>query len=94
MNGGGYNVFRFSRALGKTPPYAFQVKREEFDELLFRHAASLGVDARQGIRVRSVEFSSDGVTAQAETESGDKFARPRSLSRRCDAGATRSSAAR
>lgn len=74
MNGGGYNVFRFSRALGNTPPYAFQVKREEFDELLFRHAASLGVDARQGIRVRSVELSSGGVTAQAESESGDKFA--------------------
>ena len=57
-----------------TPPYAFQVKREEFDELLFRHAASLGVDARQGVRVRSVEFSADGVVAQAETESGEKLA--------------------
>jgi flavin-dependent dehydrogenase len=70
MDGGGYNVFRFSRALGKTPPYAFQVKREEFDELLFRHAASLGVDARQGVRVRSAEFSPIGVVAHAETESG------------------------
>jgi flavin-dependent dehydrogenase len=74
MNGGGYNVFRFSRALGKTPPFAFQVKREEFDELLFRHAALQGVDARQGVRVRSVEFSTDGVTAQAESKSGEKLA--------------------
>ena len=74
MNDGGYNVFRFSRALGKTPPYAFQVKREEFDQLLFRHAASLGVDAREGARVRSVEFSAEGVTAQADAETGGKFA--------------------
>ena len=74
MDGGGYNVFRFSRALGKTPPYAFQVKREEFDQLLFRHAASLGADARQGVRVRNVEFSPDGVTAQADSESGERLA--------------------
>jgi flavin-dependent dehydrogenase len=71
MNGGGYNVFRFSRALGKTPPFAFQVKREEFDELLFQHAGSQGADARQGVRVRSVEFSPLGVTAQAESDSGE-----------------------
>ncbi len=71
---GGYNVFRFSRALGETPPYAFQVKREEFDELLFRHAGALGAEARQGVRVHSVDFSRDGVTAQAESESGEKLA--------------------
>jgi flavin-dependent dehydrogenase len=70
MNGGGYNVFRFSRALGSTPPYAFQVKREEFDELLFRHASTLGVDARQGVRVRTVDIAADGVTARAESEQG------------------------
>jgi flavin-dependent dehydrogenase len=74
MNGGGYNVFRFSRALGKTPPYAFQVKREEFDDLLFAHAASLGADARQGVRVRDVELSPGGVWAQAELASGGNFA--------------------
>lgn len=73
MNGGGYNVFRFSRALGKTPPFAFQVKREEFDELLFRHAAFLGVDARQGVRVRSVDITPDGVTAQADSGPDEKL---------------------
>jgi flavin-dependent dehydrogenase len=67
LDGGGFNVFRFSRALGSTPGYAFQVKREEFDELLFRHAASLGADARQGSRVRSIEFSPEGVTAEVES---------------------------
>lgn len=74
MQGAGYNVYRFSRAFGKTPPYAFQVKREEFDELLFRHAAAQGVDAREGVRVRSVEFSPGGVSAEAESEDGGKIA--------------------
>jgi len=73
MDDGGYNVFRFERALGKTPPFAFQVKREEFDELLFRHAGSLGVDAREGVRVRGVEFAADGVKARAEPEAGGGF---------------------
>ena len=69
-NGQGFNVFRFSRAMGSTPGFAFQVKREEFDELLFRHAAALGADARDGVRVRELDFSSQGVTAQAESEDG------------------------
>ena len=73
MQDGGYNVFRFSRAFGDTPPYAYQVKREEFDELLFRHAAAQGVDAREGVRVRSVELGADGVAARAEAEDGARL---------------------
>jgi flavin-dependent dehydrogenase len=73
LDGSGFHVFRFGRALGATPSFAFQVKREEFDELLFQHAASLGVDARQGIRVRNIDFSADGVTAHAESDDGARF---------------------
>jgi flavin-dependent dehydrogenase len=69
-NGRGFNVFRFSRALGTTPGFAFQVKREEFDQLLFRHAASEGADAREGTRVRALEFTQRGVTARAEAADG------------------------
>jgi len=69
-DGRGFNVFRFSRALGKTPAFAFQVKREEFDQLLFRHAAAQGADARESARVRELEFTSGGVTAQAELADG------------------------
>ena len=39
------NVFRFDRALDPQFPYAYQVKREEFDHLLFRNAMDNGVDA-------------------------------------------------
>ena len=69
-NGRGFNVFRFSRALGETPGFAFQVKREEFDPLLFNHAAAQGVDAREGVRVRELEFTPRGVAAQAEASNG------------------------
>ena len=66
----GFNVFRFERALGDTPSYAFQVRRDEFDELLFRHAAAAGVEARDGVRVTGVEFEPDGVVAHTETADG------------------------
>ena len=35
----GYNVFRFERALDPSWPHAFQVRRDEFDALLFDNAA-------------------------------------------------------
>jgi flavin-dependent dehydrogenase len=69
-DGRGFNVFRFSRALGSTPGFAFQVKREEFDQLLFRHAAAQGADARENVRVRELEFTSSGVTARAQLVDG------------------------
>src|SRR5690606_6932080 len=52
---GGYNVFRFARALDARCDHAFQVRRSDFDRVLFEHAAACGVDARQQLRVRSVE---------------------------------------
>ena len=39
--------FPFARALGDTPGYAFQVRRSEFDQLLFENCCAAGVDARQ-----------------------------------------------
>jgi flavin-dependent dehydrogenase len=55
-----YNTFRFERALNPAFGYAYQVKREEFDELLFRHAQANGVDAREQHKVERVEFGADG----------------------------------
>ncbi|MEO7755715.1 MAG: FAD-dependent monooxygenase, partial [Dokdonella sp.] len=40
---GNYQTFHFARSLGTTPPHAFQVKREEFDAMLFEHARETGV---------------------------------------------------
>jgi flavin-dependent dehydrogenase len=54
------NVFRFDRALNPRFPHAYQVKREEFDLLLFRNAVENGVDARMQVAVEKVEFAADG----------------------------------
>lgn len=50
-------------------PHAYHVVRSQFDEILLRHAAGLGVDVREGHRVR--EVTRNGVTTvKAETETG------------------------
>lgn len=48
--------FEFEEALDGTYPYAYQVRRAEFDHLLFRHCAAKGADAREGWRVTQAEL--------------------------------------
>ncbi|HET8897791.1 MAG TPA: NAD(P)/FAD-dependent oxidoreductase [Rhodanobacteraceae bacterium] len=54
-NARGYNTYAFARALGKSPPHAYQVWRADFDKMLFEHARETGVDAREGATVTAVE---------------------------------------
>jgi flavin-dependent dehydrogenase len=69
-----YQTFHFRRALGDSPPHAFQVKREEFDQMLFEHARDSGVDAREGVKVERVEVMGIGaVTAHARGAGGNTF---------------------
>jgi flavin-dependent dehydrogenase len=63
-------VFRFERTFNPGYPYAFQVKRAEFDELLFRHAAANGVDAREGVRISELAFDAGGVSARGTAADG------------------------
>src|SRR5580692_6035231 len=51
----GYNTFAFNRAIGNSPPHAYQVWRQDFDKMLFDHARATGADAREGHEVISVE---------------------------------------
>lgn len=46
--------FPFARALGDTPDHAWQVKRSEFDQILFENCKRFGVDARQKHQVTEV----------------------------------------
>ena len=55
-----FNTFRFERAIDAQFGYAYQVKREEFDQLLFRHAQANGVDARENCKVERITFDADG----------------------------------
>jgi flavin-dependent dehydrogenase len=76
---GSYYTFRFERALGSTPAYAFQVKREEMDQMLFEHARGLGVDAREQTRVDEVQFEPDGVIAGIDSGGAKSTLRARYL---------------
>lgn len=51
----GYNNYAFSRAIGGSPPHAYQVWRQDFDRMLFQHARDSGADAREGHEVVQVE---------------------------------------
>lgn len=54
-NAQGYNTFAFARALGRSPPHAYQVWRQDFDRMLYEHARGCGADAREGHEVLSLE---------------------------------------
>jgi flavin-dependent dehydrogenase len=51
---------------------AWQVRRSELDELLFRNAAKVGALAIEGAKVRQVDFDEAGATVQAQLEGGAK----------------------
>ncbi len=64
-------------APGDTPrnpwDHAFEVPRDEFDELLFRRAASCGADAREGWQALAVETRAGGdFSVQAIGPGGDR----------------------
>src|SRR5260221_1116846 len=51
----GYNTYEFARAIGNSPPHAYQVWRQDFDKMLYDHARDCGADARDGHDVVAVE---------------------------------------
>ncbi len=51
---------------------AWQVRRSELDELLFRHAARAGATALEGARVREVAFDAQGASARVAMEDGSE----------------------
>jgi flavin-dependent dehydrogenase len=63
-------TYYFDSAIRPGRPYAFQVKRAEFDQMLLDHAASLGAEVRQETRVEDVQFDEDGVTVSATGSDG------------------------
>ncbi len=51
----GYNTYSFARAIGQSPPHAWQVWRQDFDKMLYEHARECGADAREGHEVVRVD---------------------------------------
>lgn len=64
-------VFQFADAWDKSMPYAYQVRRSEFDEILIRNAAKCGAEVHENCKVTGVEFLPDDAGALVNAESGD-----------------------
>lgn len=52
--------FTFDRALRNSPPHAYQVRRDQFDQLLFENCIAKGVTALQGTCAKSVTLNENG----------------------------------
>lgn len=55
-----HKTFYFSKALGDSPDHAFEVRRSEFDQLLFEHCKAAGVNAAERTKVTHVERLDNG----------------------------------
>jgi flavin-dependent dehydrogenase len=70
----GYNTFAFKRAIGNSPPHAYQVWRQDFDEMLFDHARAAGADAREGHEAVAVEqVDSRRSNVEVRTDDGRSY---------------------
>jgi len=64
-------TFNFAEGWNKSLPFAYQVRRSEFDEVLIRRAAKQGAAVFEGCRVRSAERQADGqMLVHAENDDG------------------------
>ena len=63
---GRHQLFEFADAWDKSLPFAYQVRRSEFDEILIRRAAEAGVTVIEGCRAHAVELLEEGRRARVE----------------------------
>ena len=69
-NGSKGTGFIFRQGCFTRFPEAFQVERAKFDHLLLKHAASLGAEVREGVRVERVVASESEVSVRARADDG------------------------
>ena len=67
--------FQFADAWDKTMPYAYQVKRAEFDTILLRNAEKKGVEVHECCKAKAVDFLPDnsGAVIKAQHDDGREF---------------------
>jgi len=63
--------FKFADAWDKSMPFAYQVRRSEFDEVLIRNAADKGANVIENCRVTDVDFLTDNSGAIVKAEHAD-----------------------
>lgn len=73
-NDRGYNTYAFARAIGNSPPHAFQVWRQDFDKMLYDHARESGADAREGHEVLRIDQTGPRETRlEVRTDEGRSY---------------------
>lgn len=71
----GYNTYAFARALGDSPPHAYQVWRQDFDKMLYDHARASGADAREGHEVvQLAQYGPRDSRLEVRTDDGGRYA--------------------
>jgi flavin-dependent dehydrogenase len=65
-------TFDFADAMDKAFPSAYQVRRSEFDEILFRNAVDKGAAAIEECRVTAVDFEPGGARVTARQADGEE----------------------
>ena len=68
-------VFHFAEAWDKSMPYAYQVRRAEFDEILIRNAARKGVEVHGRLQGQGGRVSAPTAAAVVRAEHDDGAAR-------------------
>ena len=58
----------FANAWDRSFPFTYQVRRSEFDQILFRNAARKGARTIEGCRATGVDFHADGAVVTAQQE--------------------------
>ncbi|HEY1899048.1 MAG TPA: NAD(P)/FAD-dependent oxidoreductase [Steroidobacteraceae bacterium] len=66
----GYTVFRFGRTLNPGTGYAVEIRREELDHMLFKHAAACGAETHEETEVLRIDFATDSATARLRAADG------------------------
>jgi flavin-dependent dehydrogenase len=70
----GYNTYAFARAIGNSPPHAYQVWRQDFDKMLYDHARESGADAREGHEVLRIDQTGPRETRlEVRTDEGRSY---------------------
>ncbi|MDT8345709.1 MAG: NAD(P)/FAD-dependent oxidoreductase, partial [Thermohalobaculum sp.] len=67
-------VFDFGRALLGGPDHAYQVRRSDFDQILFDRAAALGAEARQDTAAQILALGPEGAQVRTEGPDGEVIA--------------------
>jgi flavin-dependent dehydrogenase len=68
--------FRFTDAWNKSLPFAYQVRRSEFDRILIRNAERAGAQVIEGARVSAVELGHGQAPVQIQVQQQDGSQQP------------------